>query len=79
MSFGLPIATLEADEPGCLGAAILAGVGSGALPGVGAAQRLWCRLARVVEPDPAAHALYEDRLRLYRTFYPAVRALAAAL
>jgi xylulokinase len=76
---GRPIATVTAREPGCLGAAILAGVAAGAYSSVPTAQRRLCRLDRIVEPDPGAQAQYDARFALYRTFYPTVRDLAGAL
>ncbi len=76
---GRPIATVTTPEPGCLGAAILAGVAVGTYSSVPTAQRRLCRLGRIVEPDPAAQAHYDARFALYRTFYPAVRALTGAL
>ena len=76
---GRPIATVTVSEPGCLGAAILAGVAEGTYSSVSTAQRRLCRLDRVVEPDPAARAHYDARFALYRTFYPTVRALTEAL
>lgn len=76
---GRPIATVTAHEPGCLGAAILAGVAAGVYPSVPTAQRRLCRLDRIVEPDPAAQAHYDARFALYQTFYPTVRALTGAL
>ena len=76
---GRPIATVTVNEPGCLGAAILAGVAQGTYSSVQTAQDRLCRLARIVEPDPAARAHYDARFALYRTFYPTVRALTGAL
>jgi len=76
---GRPIATVAAREPGCLGAAILAGVATGTYPDVRSAQERLCRVDRIVEPDPATRAHYDARFELYRTFYPAVRALTGGL
>ena len=76
---GMPVATMDTEEPGCLGAAILAGVGSGMLADVESAQRDWCRSAHVVEPDPAAQELYDERFILYRELYPSIRRISAAL
>ncbi len=76
---GRPIATVTEPEPGCLGAAILAGVAAGVYSSVPAAQGRLCRLGQIVEPDPATQVHHDARFALYRTFYPAVRALAGAL
>jgi xylulokinase len=75
----MPVATMSAEEPGCLGSAILAGVGSGALPDIGAVQREWCRPAEVIEPDAGRHALHAERFTLYRELYPATRRISAVL
>ena len=70
---GLPIATVETEEPGCLGAAILAGVGAGIYRDVAAAQALACRTAVTTEPDPDRHRTYDDRFSAYRNLYPVLR------
>ena len=70
---GMAVSTVEANEPGCLGAAILAGVGAGVFSGVTAAQAQVCRIATQVDPDPERHRSYSDRLALYRDLYPALR------
>jgi xylulokinase len=76
---GVPISTVEAGEPGCLGAAILAGVGSGAFPGVSAAQEVLCRIRASVEPNHRRHRIYDERFALYRELYPTLRETLAAL
>ena len=72
-----PIAIVAADEPGCLGAAILAGVGSGTFTDVASTQARFCRVERVVEPDRRRSPLYAERYATYRSLYPALRFWAA--
>ena len=74
---GIAVSTVEASEPGCLGAAILAGVGAGAFPKVTEAQAQVCRIATQVDPDPERHRFYSDHLAIYRDLYPALRNVLA--
>jgi len=67
---GLSVATVETDEPGCLGAAMLAGVGAGIYPDIAAAQALASRIGVTVDPDPARHRVYDERFAAYRDLYP---------
>ena len=73
---GMPVATMAEAEPGCLGAAILAGVGAGLFPGPAVAQRAWCRIDRIVDPDPHGQAQREARYQLYRHLYPAISGIS---
>ena len=70
---GTAISTIESTEPGCLGAAILAGVGAGVYPSVVAAQSLLCRDAATIEPDPVRQRAYDSRFAVYRNLYPVLR------
>ncbi len=70
---GMPVATMAEAEPGCQGAAMLAGVGAGLFPRPAVAQDAWCRPDAIVEPDPHGQVQREGRYRLYRQLYPAIR------
>lgn len=72
---GSPVATMEEPEPGCLGAAMLAAVGAGLLPDTRTAQSAWCRLLRVVEPDPRRMHAHAARFDRYRQLYPAIHGI----
>ena len=72
---GMPVATMAEAEPGCQGAAILAGVGAGLFPGPAVAQEAWCRPDRTIEPDPHGLVQREARYQLYRQLYPAIRGI----
>ena len=55
--FGIPITVTDCTETGALGAAIVAGEGSGAFPDLAAGVRAMTRRRHEFEPDPgmAAH------------------------
>jgi xylulokinase len=68
-----PMVRTRVGEAGCLGAAILAGTGTGAFgsldEGVGAMVRLGERL----EPDPARVRVYKERFEGYRALWPLMK------
>ena len=64
--FGLPAMQPHTHETSGLGAAIDAAAGLGIHPSFEAAVAAMTRVAETRDPDPAAHALYED---LYRNVY----------
>jgi sugar (pentulose or hexulose) kinase len=64
--FGLPAKRPHTHETSGLGAAIDAAVGLGIHPSFEAAVLAMTRVAETRDPDPAAHAIYED---LYRRVY----------
>jgi xylulokinase len=68
---GRPVQLLEGHPGSCLGAAYVAGVAIGALPGWGEMGR-FVRPARTVEPNPAAAALYAEAYAAYRALYAAL-------
>lgn len=65
-SFVRPVIT----EAGALGAAIMAGVGSGVFQSCEASVEAMVKLDRTFEPDPKRQELYEDRFERYRQLYP---------
>lgn len=62
---GLPIITSAFDEPGCMGAAILAGVGSGVYSDIEEACKKLVELKNPVYPD-AKGEIYEEYYQEYR-------------
>jgi sugar (pentulose or hexulose) kinase len=64
--FGLPARVPHTHETSGLGAAIDAAVGLGLHPDFESAVGVMTRTAETRDPDPAAHAIYED---LYRSVY----------
>ncbi len=70
-----PVAVPAVEEPGLLGAAIVARTASSAYPTLAAAQEALVPPGRVFHPDPARAAYYDD---LYGTFRQTHEALAPA-
>jgi xylulokinase len=71
--YGMPVELIEADEGGAYGASLLAGVGTGNWPSVGAACETAVRVAKRVEPDPKTVAQMDMQYAEYRKLYPALR------
>jgi xylulokinase len=67
---GRPLTRPVITEAGALGAAIMAGVGSGVFPSFEASVEAMVKLDRAFEPDPKRHELYEDRFERYRKLHP---------
>ncbi len=70
---GQPIARLQVSECGVLGAALLAGAGSGVFSSAAEAAERCVRVTRRFEPSPQKHALYAERLARYRELYPLLK------
>jgi xylulokinase len=66
-------------EAGALGAAIIAGVGSGLFPSFRTGVEAMVRLERGFEPDPHQHRLYADWFELYRQLWPTTESYLRAL
>jgi xylulokinase len=66
-------------EAGALGAAIIAGVGSGLFPSFEIGVEAMVRLERTFEPDPHQHRLYADWFELYRQLWPTTAGYLRAL
>jgi xylulokinase len=78
---GLPYVTLDREDLGALGAAILAGYAVGIYDDLASAGRRFVKMTRRFEPRPAAHAYYRLCAEYYgdllRQSEPAYRDLAA--
>jgi xylulokinase len=68
----LPVHLLHGHPGSCLGAAYVAGVGVGALPGWGEMER-FVTPADVVRPEAARATSYDELWAAYRDVYPALR------
>jgi xylulokinase len=66
-------------DPGAMGAAVMAGVGSGALADLPAAAEALVHQDRVFRPDPAQAALADQRFRLWSDLIHQTRGVNAAL
>ncbi len=65
----------DVDEPGCLGAALLAGVGAGLYEDLEAAIEQTVRVTALTSPDPATAALYRDQRSMFNETYQALEPL----
>jgi xylulokinase len=70
---GQPIAQVAVSECGVLGAAILAGVGSGVFSSAVETARRVVRVNRVFEPRPEKYSFYQERLGLYKQLVPQLK------
>ncbi len=71
---GQPFTRPLITEAGALGAAIIAGVGSGVFPSYEAGVAAMVKVDRTFEPDPQQHQLYRERFEKYRQLYPLAKA-----
>jgi xylulokinase len=70
--YAMPVELIEADEGAAYGAAILAGVGTGAWPSVETACETAVRVAKRIHPNPTASAKMNLQYAEYRKLYPAL-------
>jgi xylulokinase len=70
---GRPIRTLRCREAACLGAALLAGVGSGVYGSLEEAVARAVVVDREFEPDPGMTGRYLERFEVYQRLYPALK------
>ena len=70
---GKPLTRTSIPAAAALGAAIIAGVGSGAFPSLSEAVRDLVRFERTFEPDGSRRDFYADRHRRYQQLYQALR------
>ncbi|MEA2175349.1 MAG: xylulokinase [Blastocatellia bacterium] len=77
--YGREVTTVEAEEGAAYGAALLAGVGSGAWPTVDAACERVVRVASVISPQPSVVEILDRQYEAYRALYPALRAITERL
>lgn len=70
---GKPIHVPFSDHATTLGAAILAGVGTGVYPDFATAVGETVQIRRTHQPDPQRHAVYQKYYQIYRDLYPALR------
>jgi xylulokinase len=77
--FGLPFVRPRISEGSLLGAAMLAGIATGVYGNAAEAVEVFVRPERRFDPDPSRHAIYQEKLRLYRELFPATRKLLGEL
>ncbi|MDP3959484.1 MAG: FGGY-family carbohydrate kinase [Pseudorhodobacter sp.] len=76
---GRPLHRMQGRDPGAVGAAVMAGVGSGAMSGLAQAAGHLVQLDRSFQPDPAAARLADARFALWQQLYRQVRPINAGL
>jgi xylulokinase len=77
--FGVPFVRPRCAEGSLAGAAMLAGLGTGALRTPREAVSAFVAHDRTFRPDAARHACYVERMALFRRFFPAVREIQQGL
>jgi len=71
--FGRPVARPRVSEAGCLGAAVIAGVGSGRFSGFSEGVEAMVSIGDRIEPDPARQRAYEAGYQRYRGLWPLLK------
>lgn len=72
-ALGFPLRRSTITDSAALGAAIIAGLGSGLMPSLPEAVRSLVRFDRTFDPDPARRSYYDERFGHYRALYEALR------
>jgi sugar (pentulose or hexulose) kinase len=67
-----PLEVVDVDEPGCLGAALLAGLSVGLYEGLEPAIQRTVQVTTRASPDPVRAALYRDQRRVFNKTYLAL-------
>jgi xylulokinase len=70
---GIPLELTAVEEGAAYGAALLAGVSSGAFADVHEAVAECVRVRERIEPEPTWTDEYDERYRRFRALYPALR------
>lgn len=77
-ALGFGLRRVDSPDVAAIGAAILAGLGSGAFPSLPAAVRELVKFDRTFEPDAARRGYYDDKFARYRELYQALRPFNAS-
>ena len=72
---GRPVSRVAVSEAGCLAAAILAGVGTGAFSSIHETLAHLIRVTETYYPRPHVHEAYQEPFAMYRKLYAALRPL----
>jgi xylulokinase len=76
--YGLPVTLVNREEGPAYGAALLAAVGAGAFPDLGAAVRATLARTPAESPSAAAHQQYQEPYERFRAAYRAARPAVAS-
>ena len=72
---GLPFTTLETEDAGTVGCAMMAGLAAGAFADLKSAAKVLVRRSGTFAPDAERHAKYSEVYKRYKRMYDAVRPL----
>jgi xylulokinase len=72
-ALGVALRRAAVPDAAAVGAAILAGIGSGVMPSLGEAIRSLVRFDRMFEPDPALSGYYAEKFADYRGLYETLK------
>ncbi len=72
---GRPVHTLEVNETGTMGLALLCAHALGDIPDLASAAQKGARRGETFYPDKARAAMYAERMRQYRRIYPAIKSI----
>jgi xylulokinase len=75
----VPVGIPSVAESAVVGAAILAAAGVGAVRDLEAGVASMTSVTARIEPDPAAHARYDELYAVYRVLWPAIAPTVHAL
>jgi len=70
---------LSNSEGGLAGAAMLAGLGTGALANADEAVSVFVQRERVFEPDRRRHEIYREKVVQFRNLYPALSGILKSM
>jgi xylulokinase len=77
--FGVPFIRPRISEGSLLGAAMLAGIATGVYGSAAEAVNVFVKRERSFEPHSLRHAIYKEKLELYRELFPTTRNLLSKL
>ncbi len=77
--FGVPFVRPKNTEGSLVGAAMLAGIATGVYESAAEAVEEFVKRDRRFEPDARRHAIYKEKLGLYRQLFPATRDLLSKM
>jgi xylulokinase len=77
--FGLPLTTVVGEERAVVGAAMLAGIGTGVFGSFGEAREACVSYGSRTEPRAAVRDQYDRLYGIYRSLYPALQPVYGAL
>ncbi len=76
---GKRIVSLNVDEAGTLGVAMLAGTAIGTYKSIDDATKKAVKLKNVYQPDPKTYNIYREKYQVYKNIYPATKKLRGTI